>query len=149
MHNTFSFAYEGTSTYFQATSVANYLTNEQDYVPWKVFNWHINRISLIAEHRPSFKQIRVLKKSNIKCEKQSLYFTIKKAFCLQLTRKLANSLDLASDDGSWGQRMLRVEIIEFLCRLHDPDCLKYADVRFNSIPVQHFNEPENTAFKNP
>ena len=60
LHSTFSLAFQGTENYFQATELANYLTNELEYVPWKVFIYHINTISSIAEHKPSFKDIRVI-----------------------------------------------------------------------------------------
>jgi hypothetical protein len=61
IHNTFSLAYQGSENYFQASNLANYLGQyENNYVPWKVFIWHINKISQIIEHRPSFKDIRVI-----------------------------------------------------------------------------------------
>ncbi len=60
IHNTFSLAYQGSENYFQASELANYLGDyENDYVPWKVYIWHINKISQIIEHRPSFKELRV------------------------------------------------------------------------------------------
>ncbi len=59
LHDAFSLAYAGTASYFRASNLANYLVNEVDYVPWRVFIHHIDKISRIAEHKPSFKDIRV------------------------------------------------------------------------------------------
>lgn len=33
---------------------------EYDYVPWRVYYWHLNKISAILEHRASFKDFRVI-----------------------------------------------------------------------------------------
>lgn len=34
-------------------------TASLEYVPWRVFTWHMNKLSSILEHRSSFVDLRV------------------------------------------------------------------------------------------
>lgn len=129
LNDEFSKAYQGSDNYIQATNLASYLESyEIDYVPWKTYIWHINKILQIVDHRPSFKDIR--------------------DYNLFLTAKLRKNSNITSDTGSHSQRLLRIQIIEFLCRLHEASCLKYTDERFSSIPPEYFREPENSDYIN-
>lgn len=53
-------AYKGLQSY----EIPDYLTSymdyeEKQYVPWKVFTWHINRLVLLLEHRTPFIELKV------------------------------------------------------------------------------------------
>ena len=60
IHNTYAQALVPTGSYEMTGLLTNYLKNlETDYVPWRVFTWHITRIASILEHRASFVELRV------------------------------------------------------------------------------------------
>ena len=60
IHNAFSLAFRGSFSYTRAAAMSSYLlASKPEYVPFKTFIWHMSRIALIMEHRPSFKTIRV------------------------------------------------------------------------------------------
>ena len=63
--------------------------------------------------------------------------------------KLREKIDISNDQGTDTERLLKANLIEFLCRLQESSCLKYSRERFNSIPTQHFTYPENLDYANP
>jgi hypothetical protein len=80
----------------------------------------------------------------------NICFSIKiKLYSFYLINKLKEKIDISNDQGTDSERLLKANIVEFLCRLQESSCLKYSSVRFNSIPVQHFQDPENANFANP
>lgn len=50
-------------------------------------------------------------------------------------------MNLWSDSGSHTERLLKSNLIEFLCRLQDPNCLENVDAQFNLIPSEYFLSP--------
>ncbi len=48
-------------------------------------------------------------------------------------------INITSDSGSHTERLLKTVLIEFLCRLQQSSCLKYATERFNAIPELYFS----------
>ncbi len=60
LHTAFSLAYLGSQSYAVPALLTSYLSNnELDYIPWRVFTWHLNRVARILEHRPSFIELKV------------------------------------------------------------------------------------------
>jgi len=60
IHVSYSLSYRGTQNYATAAYLSSYLEGqENDYVPWKVFFWHMNKISQLLEHRASFASLKV------------------------------------------------------------------------------------------
>jgi hypothetical protein len=60
LHVAFATAFTGLKTYQTPAIVTNFLDQyEREYVPWKMFMWHMDKIATILEHRPAFKQLRV------------------------------------------------------------------------------------------
>lgn len=60
IHNTFTQAYIPNNSYEMSGYLVNYLkTWETSNVPWRVFTWHMNKLSSVMEHRSSFVNLRV------------------------------------------------------------------------------------------
>ena len=60
LHVSYQLAYKGLISYAVPAFLSNYLeVKERNYLPWKVFTYHIDIIADILEHRPSFKQLSV------------------------------------------------------------------------------------------
>jgi hypothetical protein len=57
---------------------------------------------------------------------------------------LGKRIDLTTDTGSHLERLLKVDVIDFQCRLQDTACLKYANERFSSIPDEYFTSQNQT-----
>lgn len=53
-----------------------------------------------------------------------------------------------SDEGNHTLRLLKINMIEFLCRLQDSGCLKNATKYFQSVPEDYFNNPLDNAGNN-
>lgn len=63
IHVAYSLAFRGSLKYDTAANLTSYLENhEEDYVPWRVFFWHMGKLSQILEHRPVFDTLRVIEK---------------------------------------------------------------------------------------
>jgi hypothetical protein len=61
IHVSYSLSFRGTQNYETAAYLSSYLeAQENDYVPWKVFFWHMNKIAQVLEHRVSFASLKVL-----------------------------------------------------------------------------------------
>lgn len=60
IHVAYALAYLGSKSYATPAFLINYLEKwENDYVPWRTFAWHMNKIADILEHRPGFINLRV------------------------------------------------------------------------------------------
>jgi hypothetical protein len=60
IHVSFQLAYKGSKSYENVDRLKNYLTfKEKDYVPSRIFIYHINLILGLMEHRPGFQQFSV------------------------------------------------------------------------------------------
>lgn len=60
IHVAYSLAFKGTLKYSTVAKLSSYLEeHEEDYVPWRVFFWHMRKLSQILEHRPVFDTLRV------------------------------------------------------------------------------------------
>ncbi len=61
IHDSYSLAYVPFNTYQMPSLLTSYLQlYELENVPWRVFTFHINKLATILEHRPSFKNLRVI-----------------------------------------------------------------------------------------
>ncbi len=63
---------------------------------------------------------------------------------MSLISNLAERIDLMTDSGLHIERLLKVTVTDFQCRLQDKSCLKYANERFNSIPDDYFTSQNLT-----
>ena len=60
IHTSFQLAYQGSTSYSNVDDLTEYLTfREKDYVPWRIFIYHINLILGLMEHRPGFEKLSV------------------------------------------------------------------------------------------
>lgn len=60
IHSAFALAYTGIQSYATAEYLTQWLQyNEDDYVPWRAFMWHITKVAALLEHRPAFLELKV------------------------------------------------------------------------------------------
>ena len=60
IHVSFEAAYSGIKSYYYPSLLTNYLqSGELSLTVWRTLFFHLNRISLVAEHRPVFSRLRV------------------------------------------------------------------------------------------
>jgi hypothetical protein len=128
LHNAFTLAFQGSKSYRLASTIAKNLAGlETDYAPLSVLYWHLNRIAVVSEHRPSFRALS--------------------AFSLDLLkRRIVPRLgDYLSDSGAHTERLMKADTLELACRMLDVDCLGYATSKFRSIPGEYFSLPNDRA----
>lgn len=60
LHSAYALSFAGLKTYDIPAFLSTYMEkHENDYVPWKVFFWHLTKLATVLEHRSSFKDLRV------------------------------------------------------------------------------------------
>jgi len=145
LHTSFSLAYLGSKSYSVPALLTSYLSNnELDYVPWRVFTWHMNRVARILEHRPTFIELKVNTLFSIFSSSLLLFFifyNINKDFSTYIIRNLVEKINIWDDTGSHQQRLLKTSVIDFLCRMQDARCLTNATRVFERINQDYFTNP--------
>lgn len=122
IHVAYTLAYLGSKSYATPALLTNYLELwENSYVAWRTFTWHMTKIASILEHRPGFVNL--------------------KEFGTAIVRSLMKRMDIWQDTGSHEERLLKANIIEFLCRMQDEECLINASEAFETIDPEYFNNP--------
>jgi hypothetical protein len=60
LHSAFALSFSGLIFYKTPAYLSSYMEfHEEEYVPWKVYFWHLTKIATILEHRAAFKGFRV------------------------------------------------------------------------------------------
>lgn len=68
---------------------------------------------------------------------------MKQSYGISLAKSLSEKIDIWNDEGEHTVRLLKINMIEFLCRLQDGGCLKNATKNFQSVPIDYFNNPSD------
>lgn len=63
---------------------------------------------------------------------------------MQLASKLSDRFDITSDTKGHLDRLLKIEILDFLCRLQDLKSLDYSTSQFNLISDEYFETSNDT-----
>jgi hypothetical protein len=72
-----------------------------------------------------------------------LNYSVTKAFAISLTKEITNKLNLWVDSGTYTERLLRVSLLDFVCRMQDDSCLLNATKLYETIPNGYFTSPTN------
>lgn len=59
-----------------------------------------------------------------------------------------NVNDLWDDKGDHQTILLKLSLIEFVCRFQSEECLNKASLLFNSIPKEYFTSPNDPKYNN-
>ncbi len=94
LHVSYQLAFSGSKTYATPSVLTSYLdVSELDYVPWKVFCFHIERMARILNQNSAFLSVSVILKKKInktiRKYRVNLYFVIwkNKAVCYKYCEK--------------------------------------------------------------
>jgi pyroglutamyl-peptidase II len=124
IHIAYQLAYLGTKSYSIPALLNDHLkSQENEYVPWRVFYSHVSRIAALLETRTVFEQL-----SN---------------FGIKITSELAENLNLWDDSGSHLEKRLKSIMVDFVCRMQDNKCLLNATQSFNQLDTTYFQDPNN------
>ena len=130
IHVAFELAFLGSKSYQIPSMLIEYLQMvEARNAPWQTFFWHIKKIVAITEHRHSFKNLR--------------------DFSIELVKVLSVRLDVWEVRGDHEENVLKISLVDFLCRMQEEQCILKATEKFNTIPSQYFLLPDDQNYKNP
>lgn len=124
IHDMYMLAFNGEKSYEIPSELSNYLElKEVDYVPWKIFTWHLTKLAAVLEHRTSFSKLA--------------------SFGTIIANSLTNKYDIFSNTGSQTEILLKSTILEFICRMQFEPALLNATNVFNNISNEYFDAPNN------
>lgn len=124
INSAFSVAYAGTGTYYSVAALTLYMGFEYEtqYVPWKVFAYHSNKVANLLEHRKTFPGFA--------------------DFVLETSKPTLNLLNSWNETGSnQNDKLLRRTLVDLHCRMQEYSCLREASRQFESIPEDYFEKP--------
>ena len=109
----------------------------------------MNKIADLIEYRQSFfiQMVRSKFFSQINLYLIIIIYYLIKGFANKLFQELKKKWDIWDDSGSTSLRLLKSELIDFMCRLQVQECLDNVTENFKKIPQNYFTNP--TPLNNP